>query len=657
MKRNLRSFEQKALDFYEDAVIDKGLIHTVGLGARAIPVYVTEWIISQFLESNELNEDGKNEIINIISKYLPQKSDKEIIKKRLWNQESVQIIDDFNVSVNLEKNDLVLNIPIIDEKKARISNSIVEENPMLLKAGMWGLTTLKYIPPDNAENKKGQVWMVDFKPFQAHKIDVEYYKEGRKGFTLEEWVDFLISSAQFNPLILDFSQKMLLLARLVPLVVSRTNIVELAPKGTGKSFIYDNISRYARVIPGGKLSPAVMFFNNATKELGLIPRYDLIVIDEVQKIQADTSGELMATLKMYLESGRFSRGSVQGTAEAGFGMLGNITIGYNRQPLFEKRGIFKELPKFLQEAAFIDRIHGLAEGWYMPRITKNTPSTFLGFKGDFFSEIMHELRGDLHFSDYVSTHLEIDTSDMRDTKAISRIAEGFLKLLFPDLNLSQQEFIEYCVNPAVRMRQQIRDELSKIDKEYEWITIKSKYPDEFQITHPEEKPEGDFEPEDKLPPDREPTVGNIEIKEEEQGYSYKKLFFPYIKDAQEIKLYDPYLRAEHQIHNLIRFCEIIPANRNIHFILTTSSEDSSQMEEQKIKFDELKKSLEDNGIDFTYYFDSTLHDRWIEADTGWKIILGRGLDFYMPPAGKYTLGFINQERRRCKHTTISFIRM
>ena len=233
-------------------------------------------------------------------------------------------------------------------------------------------------------------------------------------------------------------------------------------------FVFDNISRYAAVIPGGKLSAPALFYNSANKQIGLIPRYDVVVVDEVQKIHTDTAGEAMAALKMYLESGRYRRATGDmGTSEAGFTILGNITIGPDRRPLYETNGIFKELPPSLQESAFVDRIHGLLEGWFMPRITKNTPSKSVGFKGDFFSEVVHELRGDLKFADYVSHSMRLpECEDMRDNKAIARLAEGFLKLLFPDLKVSGEEFIEFCVNPAVSMRQQIRDQLAKLDQEY-----------------------------------------------------------------------------------------------------------------------------------------------------------------------------------------------
>lgn len=657
----MKSFETKASDYYGEVTINKGLMAKAGFGARAIPVYVGEWIVSQFVKDDDLTSEGREEIVQIISKFLPQKADKNVLLNRLKEQEEVQILDDFRINVNLDKNTYELSIPILDKNKEMIQKSIVDENAMLLKTGMWGLGTLRYIPPDGEDVKKGQIWMVDFKPFQSPGVDLEYYKECRKHFSMEEWIDLLISSCQFNPEIHSLPQKMLLLSRIIPLVQPRVNFAELAPKGTGKSFVYDNISRYAAVIPGGKLSAPTLFYNSSSKQLGLLPRYDVVVVDEVQKIQTDAAGEAMAGLKMYLESGRYRRATGDmGTSEAGFSILGNITIGPDKMPLYESNGIFKELPSALQESAFIDRIHGLIEGWFMPRITKKTPSRQIGFKGDFFSEVLHELRTDLQYADYVTHSMRLpECEDMRDNKAIARIAEGYLKLLSPDLQISEEEFIQYCVNPAVRMRQQIRDELSKMDHEFKWVTIKSEVPDEFQLTHPNSKPEEPCEKKESVAPlsvDRKPVKTSLEIKEGQNGISYAKLFKPYLEGAKSITLNDPYIRYNYQVQNFISFCECVaPLQGDLELHLVTGADSKHGEVEASVKFEEIKEHLAQNRITFSYDFSPDLHDRWIEADTGWKIILGRGLDIFQKPEGKFTLGFVDQTRRACKTTTITYI--
>ncbi len=656
----MTSFEQKAKDYYGEVVINKGLMGKAGFGARAIPVYVGEWIVSQFIDNDVLTEDGRQEIVNTVSRFMPQKADKNTILNRLMQQEEVRILDDFRVNVNLERHTHDLSIPLLDVTNGMVQKDIIDNNPMLLKTGMWGLGSLRYVPPDGEEVKKGQVWMVDFKPFQTPGVDLDYYRDSRKHFSVDEWIDLLVSSCQFNPDMHSLPQKLLLLSRIIPLVQPRVNMAELAPKGTGKSFVFDNISRYAAVIPGGKLSAPSLFFNSNTKQLGLIPRYDVVVVDEVQKIHTDTSGEAMAALKMYLESGRYRRATGDmGTSESGFVMLGNITIGSSRMPLYESNGIFKELPAALQESAFIDRVHGLIEGWFMPRVTRNTPSKSLGFKGDFFSEVLHELRVDLRYADYVSQSMKLpQCEDMRDSKAIARLAEGFLKLLFPDLTLSTEEFVNYCVNPAVRMRQQIRDELSKIDQEFKWVTIKSQMPDEFQLSHPDEKPDPDdvLEKVDPLAPGRSPEEMALDITEGQKGISYEKLFLPYVKGAEAIKLYDPYIRLQYQIYNLMNFCEIlVPTEGTVKLDLVTACEDY-QKEELENKLNDLKIGLSRDHIEFNFTFDETLHDRRIETDTGWRIVLGRGLDIFQKPDDKFTLGFLDQTKRKCKATTITFTR-
>jgi len=247
---------------------------------------------------------------------------------------------------------------------------------------------------------------------------------------------------------------------------------------------------------------------------------------------------------------------------------------------------------------------------------------------------------------------------MRDNKAIARLAEGFLKLLFPDLEVSEEEFIEFCVNPAVRMRQNIRDELAKLDQEYRWVTIKSELPDEFQLSHPDRKPEPEEEDEvDPLSPNRKPVETTIEIADGQKGISYAKLFSPYLTGAKQIKLVDPYIRYDYQIHNLMNFCEcVVPTQGSLRLTLITGADSGEQERILSAKFDELKSSLEQDRIFFGYSFEKGIHDRWIETDTGWRIILGRGLDIFQKPKGKFTLGFVDQTRRQCKATTITYVK-
>jgi ATP-dependent Lon protease len=465
-------FEEKALEYFAEVIINKSLIHEAGFGARTIPTYVGEWILSRYVEDGELNQQSRANVAQFISRYLPAKGQKDAVKDALLRQEVVKLLDDFSVSINLKTGQRQLRIPFLDMNDAHIDSSIVDKHTFLLTSGVWGVGELFYLPPNGEERKKGELWMRSFKPFQVGTLDIDYYIECRRYFTLEEWRDLLVSSMGFNPSIYTERQKTLLMTRILPFIESRVNLVELAPKGTGKSFVFDNLSRYARVVGGGKVSPATLFHNLVTNAPGLVTRYDLVVFDEVQSIAGDSSGELIAGLKVYLESGKFSRGKTEATAEAGFMMLGNITLNADYTPVFMEESIFKEIPNFLQETAFVDRVHGIIAGWEMPRVSKETPSRFLGFKGDFFSEVLHRLRGEVRYADFVKINMHLEgCNDLRDRKAIARLASAFLKILFPDLQPSEHEFRVYCVEPAVELRQRVRDELHKMDAEYASVRI------------------------------------------------------------------------------------------------------------------------------------------------------------------------------------------
>lgn len=480
----MESFENKALDVFGEIVINKSFVHKAGFGSRAIPIYVREWIISHYIDQeNQLSNLTKEKISRFVDKYIHAKSEKETIKNYLYEQSEVKILDDFSVYVNLEKGDRYLSIPLLDENSAFVTPTIVQDNEMLLSSGLWGVGTLFYVPKSD-NNPKGQIWMREFQPFQLASLDIDYFKECRSEFTSEEWINLIVSSMGFNHSLYSKRQKILLISRLIPLVEPRYNLAELAPKGTGKSFVYENMSRYITV-RSGAITPAVLFFNDAKKTAGLITRYDCVVLDEAQKIKPDTSGELTALLKSYLEAGRFGRGTASSiAAEAGIVILANIELDRNKRPLNEEIGLFTYFPNFMRETAFIDRISGLLPGWELPRISKKTPSESIGLKGDIFGEILHSLRGDISYRDFVKANTEIQNSeDMRDNRAIETGTTGLFKILFPDKQIQEEEYYEFCVNPALELRQRIRDELTKLDREYAAILMKSKFPDLFQRNH------------------------------------------------------------------------------------------------------------------------------------------------------------------------------
>ncbi len=678
----MEPFESKARNVFSEIIINKSFIHNAGFGARAIPTYVGEWIISHFVgDAENIDDQSRGKMAAFMKKYVPAKGEKESINNQLLEMQEIQMLDNYNVSVNLAKGDRFLSIPFLDLNNAAIPAKIVDENEMLLGSGLWGVGTLFYIPPSD-ESPKGQVWMKELKPFQIANVDLEYYCESRSQFSTKEWIDFIISSMGFNPMIYEDRQKLLLICRLIPLVEPRYNLVELAPKGTGKSYVYDNMSRYIAV-RAGNITPAVLFFNDARKTAGLITKYDAVVIDEAQKVKGDSSGELTALLKTYLESGKFGKGTASAvSAEAGIVILANIELDENKKPLNQIKGLFKVFPNFLQETAFIDRFSGFLPGWDLPRVTKETPSKYIGLKGDIFGEILHKVRHDIGYRDYVKANMElIDCDDMRDTKAIEAGATGLLKILFPNKKVTDEEFYEFCVNPAVELRQRVRDELCKMDREYIPVTIRTPHPNTFQENHQIPKYYSDLidtdlhseadedaavktdltiksgrtEDHDSLDDFLEPIERTLKIKENEIGWSYNKIFTSYFKNSSEIHCVDPHIKWEYQIRNFLEFCEVlVDKSKKISISLTTSYDNVKQKEENSIKFEAIKKNLKSHNIDFEVEFSETIHDRSIETDGGWRIVLGRGFDIFQKP--EYDLNQTSQEKRKCRKTSIDFIK-
>jgi ATP-dependent Lon protease len=276
----MSSYEDKAQKYYGEVCVNKGLVRKAGLSARTLPMYVSEWIVSRYAATGRLDEEARLRMRDFINQHLPSKDQKERLKQRLQQGRPLLILDEYSARVNLRTNDLMLRIPCLDEERAGIEQHIVENYPLLLGSGVWGVGKLEYQPPDDSRRMPvGRVQMIDFRPMQAGTIDLELFCEQRQHFTLAEWRDLLVSSMGYNPEFYSPEQQMWLLTRLIPLVQERVNLIELAPKGTGKSYVYLNLSGYVRLISGGKVTPAVLFHNNATNQPGLLVRFDVVVAD------------------------------------------------------------------------------------------------------------------------------------------------------------------------------------------------------------------------------------------------------------------------------------------------------------------------------------------------------------------------------------------
>ncbi|MCA9975246.1 MAG: BREX system Lon protease-like protein BrxL, partial [Anaerolineales bacterium] len=262
-------------------------------------------------------------------------------------------------------------------------------------------------------------------------------------------------------------EQILLLCRLLPLVQKNMHMIELAPKGTGKSYIYENISPSVRLMSGGNVSPAVLFVNNASGQWGLLARYSVVVLDEVQTLRFEKPEEIIGGLKGFLANGRLTRGGLHETAsDCGLVMLANIKLDSQQKPLHNL--YIQELPAFLQETAFLDRIRALIPGWEIRKLSGECFARGVGLKSDFFGDALLALRDDLEHDQRAARRIELlgDRVYKRNEDAVHAIASGMMKILFPHGQVSRLEFEQYCVKPARNLRQLVWNQLQILDGEY-----------------------------------------------------------------------------------------------------------------------------------------------------------------------------------------------
>jgi ATP-dependent Lon protease len=298
-------------------------------------------------------------------------------------------------------------------------------------------------------------------------VNLQLYKEARAEFTLQEWRSLMLISMGYSPLAFTEEEQTLMLCRLLPLVQKNMHLMELAPKGTGKSYIFENISPQVRLVSGGNVSPAVLFVNNASGQWGLLARYAVVVLDEIQTLKFEKPEEIIGGLKGFLANGRLTRGGMHETAsDCSLVMLANIMLDSNQQPLVDP--LVKELPEFMRETAFLDRIKAFIPGWKIRKLSGECFARSNGLKSDFFGDALVALRNDLEHDQRCARRIQLkgDKKTKRNEDAVQSIASGLMKIMFPHGQITDMQFEHYCVRPAQRLRQLIWEQLQSLDAEY-----------------------------------------------------------------------------------------------------------------------------------------------------------------------------------------------
>lgn len=452
---------KKVKKVYGDLAIDKRRLPASQLQKKGVPAYVGEWILESVVPGDgELTAEDASKVQQWAGKLIPGPGDSNLIKNRLLDGEIVTVLTPVNVEVVLtqKRQERMAKMALLGIGDAFIADTIVEKNKDLLNQGMWGVAQL-------VSTKEG-VSLGSFKPMQA-SIDIDIYKEYRKEFSLTEWRSLMLNSMGYNPNAFTEEEQLLLLCRLLPLVQKNMHMIELAPKGTGKSYVYENINPRVRLLSGGNVSPAVLFVNNASGQWGLLARFAVVVLDEVQTLRFERPEEIVGGLKGFLANGRLTRGGLYETAsDCSMVLLANITLDSQQNPVAEP--LVKELPPFLQETAFLDRIRALVPGWKIRKLSSVCFAKSIGLKSDFFGDALVTLRDDLELDQYCTRRIQLVGEKVykRNEDAVRFIASGLMKILFPDGKVTDLEFEHYCVSPARMLRQLVWDQLQTLDGEY-----------------------------------------------------------------------------------------------------------------------------------------------------------------------------------------------
>lgn len=435
---------------------------------RNLPAFVKDYLLKRFINSEGAVDRGG--LTTFLNKVIPQ--DPASVKDRLGMGEEITLLTRFTIYIDLVKSIRRFSIPDLGIKlnEGQIPPYIYERDKGELVDGeKWGIIKLCLMSDEGG--KKNHVEMVDFKPFKPYKsVDVDYLREARKSFTTEEWIDVLISAMEYDAdTFASMKQKLEFLTRLFIFIEPRLNVIELAPKGTGKSYVFGNLSKYGWIISGGKVTRAKLLYDKSKEQLGILCNHDYTAFDEIQTIVFQEPAEIQAALKAYLEAGKTTIDNKEITSECGLMLMGNIPLDQNKKPINYR--YFDSLPNSFRESALLDRFHCFIEGWYLPRISKNMIYKGWTINVEYFSEVMHALRTENVYGMLFDQLVEYEANaDMRDFKAVKRIATAAMKLFFPHwktvADVDLRDFDTYCLQPAIYRRGIIKTQCHHIDPEF-----------------------------------------------------------------------------------------------------------------------------------------------------------------------------------------------
>ena len=470
--------KEKLRQYFDGKIVRKDLTKKIKEGAN-VPVYVLEFLLGQYCSSDdeEVIEDGVQKVKRILADNFVRPDEAQKILSQLRKKGSHTIIDMVTVHLDIKKNcyfaefsNLGLgNVPIVDEYPEKFDR--------LLCGGIWCIVQLDYEtegdnnfviedingnPLRSKQKKQREITPISIRkltPIQMPHIDIAELKQGRKAFSKDEWIDILLRSIGMEPDALSYREKWLLLTRMIPLVENNFNLCELGPRSTGKSHLYKEISPNSILVSGGQTTVANLFYNMGRKAVGLVGLWDCVAFDEVAGIRfKDKDG--IQIMKDYMASGSFARGKEEKAASASMVFVGNINQSVD--VLLKTSSLFDPFPPEMgTDTAFLDRMHCYLPGWEIPKFRPEHFTNDYGFISDYLAEFIRELRKE-QYGDAIDHYFRLGKNlNQRDTIAVRRMVDGYLKLVYPDGEFTKEE-LEEVLKLSLEMRRRVKEQLKKL---------------------------------------------------------------------------------------------------------------------------------------------------------------------------------------------------
>ena len=460
---DLDELDRAAADVYEGYVVRKDLAHKFK-GAYPVPTYVGEFLLGRYCATTDAAEiqEGLEIVERLLRDRTVRAGEEELFKSRTRERGSIKVIDLVQARLDSKSNTYFASLPSMRLSDVRIEDGLVAKHERMLTGGFYAEIDVEYDSAIAGETSGRPFGISSLRPIQlSTRSSLQDLISGRPRFTTEEWKRLLLRSVGFEPAAMSERTQDVLLLRMVPFVVRNYNLVELGPRGTGKSHLFQQVSPYSHLISGGKATVARMFVNNATGQRGLVAQHDVVCFDEVSGVSFDQK-DGVNIMKGYMESGEFSRGRESLRAEGSIVFVGNFDVDVQHQ---QRVGhLLSPLPPEMRnDTAFMDRIHAYAPGWDVPKLDPSYFTSHFGLVSDFLSECWSRLRaesrlaaiqGRVHFGDALSG---------RDLTAVNKTIDGLLKLLYPDPEqpISDND-LEWAVGLALECRRRVKEQQKRI---------------------------------------------------------------------------------------------------------------------------------------------------------------------------------------------------